>query len=258
MSSCNRARYRVRKRLWAAAVLAACSLPAMAADLTVSAAASLGEAFTALARSYESTHPDTHVVLNFAASGVLLSQLAQGAPVDVFASADEATMDKAQAQQLVDAASRLVFAGNTLVLVTPTQAAHVPQRLADLLGPGYARIAIGNIASVPAGRYAKEALDAAGIGVQLESRLIPAESVRQVLNYVARGEVDAGFVYATDAASDAEKVRVAMTLPTHTPIRYPVARVRNTVHATEADAFIAYLRSPEGNALLRRHGFSTP
>lgn len=245
-------------RLAAALAFGLVSLAADAAELTVSAAASLTNAFNDIARAYEAAHAGTRVTLNYAASGALLAQLAQGAPVDVFASADEATMDKAQTQKLVDPATRSVFAANTLVLILPASGAPAPTQLSDLLQPTFRRVAIGNLASVPVGRYTKEALDAAGIGAQLEQKLIPSESVRQVLTYVARGEVDAGFVYATDAAIETDKVRVAMTLPTRTPIRYPIARVAASKSPAEAADFIAYVQSPAGRAVLARYGFSAP
>jgi len=227
-------------------------------ELVVSAAASLTDAFQEIGRTFEAGHPGNHVVFNFAASGPLLQQIAQGAPADVFASADEDTMDRAQQQKLIAAATRIDFAANTLVLVVPAAAKAVPGSPADLLGPAFRRIAIGNPATVPAGRYARQALDLAGIGSRLEQKLIPADSVRQVLSYVARGEVDAGFVYASDAAIERDKVRIALKLATQSPIRYPIAQVAASRLPTLAQAFIAEVRSPAAQVTLQRYGFAPP
>jgi molybdate transport system substrate-binding protein len=163
----------------------------------VSAAASLTNAFQDIARAFEKAHPGSKVVLNFAASGPLLQQIRQGAPVDVFASADQETMDKAAAAQLL-APGRVDFAANTLVVVQPAAAGSSPKAW-PIWPPRLARLATGSPASVPVGRYTLEAVKAAGLEAELQPRWIYADSVRQVLAYVARGEVDAGFVYRTDA-----------------------------------------------------------
>src|SRR5690606_30842991 len=134
---------------------------------------------------------------NFAASGALLQQIAKGAPVDVFASADQQTMDQAQAQDLVKAGERRNFVTNSLVVIVPENAKAAPATLNDL--EQYQRIAIGLPASVPVGRYTKSVLDKAQLWSAIEPKMIGAQSVRQALDYVARAEVDAGFVYATDA-----------------------------------------------------------
>lgn len=232
--------------------------PLSAADLTVSAAASLRDAFKAMATVYEPAHPGMHIVLNLAASDILLNQIEQGAPADVFASADEATMDKAASAGAIDTATRRDFAGNTLVVVVGVSSP-VPVRLADLAADAaFRRIAIGNPDSVPAGRYARQALTAAGLWQQLQPRLVPAANVRQALDYVARGEVQAGFVYATDAAIEKDRVRIALRVPTRTLVRYPIAVVHDCVHADAALDFVRFVASPNGRAILGRFGFSAP
>lgn len=245
-------------RRLAIAMLALCSTLAGAAELTVSAASSLGTVMRALVPLYETAHPGSRVRLNLGASGALLQQIARGAPVDVFASADELTMDQAQSQGLVRAAERGVFATNRLVLVVPAGAARVPAVLAELVQPAYRRIAIGLPASVPVGRYTRAALEAAGLWASVEPRMIGAHNVRQALDYVARGEVDAGFVYATDAALMPGKVRVALTVATPTPVVYPVAPVAASAQPAAARRFIAFLQSPPARALLASHGFGRP
>ena len=135
------------------------SAPAFADDLTVSAAASLKEAFQEINAAYQKKHPGTNIKLNTAASGVLLQQLAQGAPVDVLATADQTTMDKAQDQQLIDKASRHTFVLNDLVVVQPKDSRLKIKTLNDLKAATVSRIAVGNPDSVPAGRYTKGALE---------------------------------------------------------------------------------------------------
>lgn len=228
---------------------------AHAAELTVSAAASLTNAFRELAPAFEATHPGVKVNLNFGASGALLQQLAKGAPVDVFASADQETMDQAQARGLVQAAARRDFASNTLVVIVPVQSTRVPQRLADLGDAAYARVAIGLPASVPVGRYTKGVLERAGLWSGIEPRMIGASNVRLALDYVARGEVDAGFVYATDAALMRDKVKVAFTVPTSTPIRYPIAAVSQ---APAARQFVEFVQTAPARAVLQKYGFGQP
>ncbi len=231
---------------------------ALAADLIVSAAASLTNAFKELQPLFEAQHPDTKLQLNFGASGALLQQIVKGAPVDVFASADQETMDQAQAQSLVRATERRNFVSNTLVVVVPSDAKMVPQAVTDLAQPAYARIAIGLPASVPVGRYTQAVLQKAGLWGAVEPRMIGASNVRQALDYVARGEVDAGFVYATDAALMPDKVKLALTVPTETPILYPIAPVAASGNAAAAQKFVAFVLSPPAQAVLAKYGFGRP
>ena len=229
--------------------------PACADDLIVSAAASLTNAFSEIAKTYEAQHVGTHVVLNFAASDVLLRQIEQGAPADVFASADEVTMDRAASDGRIDAATRRDFATNSLVLVAPIGGV-APAALGDLKQVSYKHIAIGNPDSVPAGRYAKQVLVDAGLWDALQPKLVDAQNVRQALDYVARGEAEAGFVYATDAATQAQKVHVALSVPTATPVRYPVAVVAGSAQERAARSFVEFLFSAQSQSQLARYGFS--
>lgn len=246
---------RLLQRLTAAAVALLLCTAAHAAELTVAAAASLTDAFKAIAPLFEAHEPGTTVRLTFGASGALLQQIANGAPVDVFASADADTMDRAQARALVRGGDRRVFARNSLVVVVPATSDAVPLKLADLARPAYARIAIGQPDSVPAGRYARGVLDRAALWPALERRVVPAHSVRQVLDYVARGEADAGFVYATDAALMPGRVKVALTVPTAAPVVYPIAPVAGGRNAAAAERFVAFVLSAPAQAVLARHGF---
>lgn len=235
-------------------------LPAstLAAELMVSAAASLTNAFRDIGRRFEQQHPGTVVRFNFAASGILLQQLRQGAPADVFASADQATMDRAAAEKLVDGLTRRNFAANSVVLVAPARGWPDLATLQDLLSPAVERIGVGKPATVPVGGYTKQALEAAGLWTPLEAKFILADSVRQVLDYVGRGEVDAGFVYRTDAALARDKARVVLTVAGHAPVLYPVAATPESRSPGLARSFIDFLFSEPGREALRRYGFENP
>lgn len=231
---------------------------AHADELVVSAAASLTNAFKDVAAAFEQQHPGTKVVLNFGASDILMQQIANGAPADVFASADQTAMDKAVRAGVVDTATRADFAANSLVMIVPADgklALKTPRELATM--PQVKRIALADPASVPAGRYAQSALEADGPQVweAIKAKAVLATNVRQCLDYVARGEVEAGFVFGTDAAIAAQRVKIAATLPTQKPITYPIAAVKASPHAGEAKAFIDYVRSPAGQNVLAQYGF---
>ena len=245
-------------KYFSAAALSLSALLAQAADLTVSAAASLTNAFKEAGQAYEARHPGTKVLLNFGGSDALVQQIAKGAPVDVFASANQDAMDKAQAQKLIAKGWRKNFASNALVLIVPADSPLSLKSLDDLKQTGIKRIAMGNPAGVPFGRYAKHALDGKKLWPAVESKAIYAQNVRQALDYVARGEVDAGFVYATDAAIQKDKVRVAFAVPTDSRIAYPIAAIHGGAQAEEAKRFIDFILSPAGQAILAKHGFLKP
>jgi len=240
------------------ALLLATTLGAQAADLTVSAAASLTNAFKELGTAFEAQNPGTKVLLNFAASDALLAQISKGAPVDVFASADQETMDKAEAQKLVAAGSRRNFVANSLVIITPSDSSLSLKALADLQQPGVKRVALGTPGGVPAGRYAKGALEAAKLWTAVEPKAVFAQNVRQALDYVARGEAEAGFVYATDAASQKDKVKIVLTVPTETAIAYPMAAIAGGPNADAARKFLDFVATPASQAVLARYGFQKP
>ena len=242
---------------WLAAALVL-PLAAAAQQLTVSAAASLTDAFKEIGPRFEAAKPGVTVRFNFAASDVLMQQIVQGAPVDVFVSADQETMNRGIDKKLLDTDTRHDFAANTLVLIVPAQNPPPVGGLADLGSPAVKRIAIGKTASVPVGRYTKQALETAGLWASLEPRFVQADNVRQVLDYVARGEAEAGFVYRTDAAIMADKVKVVQTVEGHAPVRYPVAVVSDGKNKALARDFAAYLLAPEAQAILAKFGFGRP
>ncbi|HEY4292594.1 molybdate ABC transporter substrate-binding protein [Luteibacter sp.] len=231
---------------------------AHATDLVVSAAASLTDAFQAVGQSYEARRPGVHVVFNFAASDVLLRQIVNGAPADVFASADQTAMDKAVAAKAVEPATRRDFARNQLVLIVPKDARVAVSSLDDLKAEAVKRVAYGDPASVPAGRYAKAGLESAGLWDAVSVKGVLAQNVRQALDYVSRGEVDAGLVFATDAAIMRGRVNVVAVVPTPKPVTYPIAVVAHAVQAQEAVTFQAFVQSAEGRKILAGFGFQAP
>jgi molybdate transport system substrate-binding protein len=253
-------------RTLAAAVLAALCLAAAPpgraqAPVTVFAAASLANALEDVGKAYAAQGRPA-VRFSFAASSTLAKQMEAGAPAALFASADEAWMAFAASRNLVDAASRRTLATNRLVLVVPADRPATvdlasPGALTAWLGDG--RLATGDPAHVPVGRYAREALTAIGAWGSVAPRLVRAENVRSALAFVERGEVAAGIVYATDAAATT-KVRVAGTFAagTHAPIVYPVALAAGA-NGERGRAFYAFLvASDEARAILRKHGFGAP
>lgn len=231
---------------------------AHAGDLVVSAAASLTNAFKDVAQAYEKEHAGTKVILNFGASDVLLQQIVKGAPADVFASADQKAMDKAVEEKAVKPESRVDFAANQIVLIVPTDSKANITALKDLTRDDVKRIAYGNPASVPVGRYTQGALQTAGLWDAVQAKSVLAQNVRQSLDYVSRGEVDAGFVFATDAAVMPDKVKVAVRVPSQTPVTYPIAVTARDTAAKEAKSFVAYVMSPAGQEILSRYGFQKP
>jgi molybdate transport system substrate-binding protein len=241
--------------LVAAVVSFAVCAQARADELIVSAAASLTNAFKAVGDAFEQQHPGTKLLFNFGASDVLMQQIAKGAPADVFASADQKAMDKAAAEKVIVPATRKDFAANSLVLIVPSDSRFAPASLSELSAASVKRVAYGDPASVPVGRYTEGALKAAGVWDAVSAKGVLAANVRQSLDYVSRGEVDAGFVFGTDAAIMPDRVKVAMTVPTQAPITYPIAQVEGSRHAADAQSFIAFVLSPAGQDVLAKYGF---
>ncbi len=234
------------------------STQAKAEDLYVSGAASLTNAFDAIKAEFVKKNGSVNVLTNYAASNPLLKQMQEGAPVDVFASADQATMDKAQEGKLIDPATRKNFALNDLVLIVPSDSKVEVKEVASLVTDAVKRIAIGNPDSVPAGRYTKEALTNAQLWDKLSPKYINSSSVRQALDYVSRGEVDAGFVYRTDALNAGEKVKIVAVVEDHEPVSYPIAVATTGKNAADGAKFVDFVLSDEGQAILARFGFSRP
>ena len=228
-------------------------------EITVSAAISLKNAFEELGRAY-TAKSGVVVLLNFGASGDLARQIEGGAAVDVFASAAQKDMDDLNARGYILGSTRINFAKNALVLVALQSAGVRISSFKDLLSDRVKLIAAGNPRTVPAGRYAAEVFEYYGIAPKISGKLIYGENVRQVLDYVARGEVDAGVVYSTDAAIRTEHIYAAAVAPesSHKPIICPIAVVRGSRHTAAAEEFIEFVRSADGMAVLRKYGFRMP
>ena len=239
-------------------VILAFSRPVAAGELLVSAAASLTNAFKNIGAEFEHVHRRDKVTINFAASDVLVKQIAEGAPVDVFASADEEAMDKAMKGKLMVATTRFNFAGNRLVLALPMDSPLRLTTLDELSAKAVRRIAISQPATVPVGRYAKAVLDKARLWTILQDRFIYTQNVRQTLDYLMRGEVDAGFVYATDAALVKDKVRLALEVTTTQPVVYPIAITAASKNAQLAREFVETVKSNTGQSILQQFGFTKP
>jgi molybdate transport system substrate-binding protein len=226
-------------------------------EITVSAAMSLKNAFEEIGKLFEAKHKGVKVNFNFGASGDLVRQIEGGAPVDVFASAARRDMNEAERKGLILRDSRINFAGNSVILITPADSRVPIKSFHDLELDRVRKIAAGNPRTVPAGRYAEEVFAHFKMLSALKDKLIYAENVRQVLDYVARGEVDAGILYSTDAMLRAKEIRIAATAPgdSHEPIVYPAALVKGTRDEILAKAFISLLTSEEGRNVFERHGF---
>lgn len=229
--------------------------PVEPAPLTVFAASSLTPALEQIAAAWEADG-NPPVRFSFDGSSRLARQIEAGAPADVYVSADLAWMDYLDAAGRIVPGSRQVLAGNSLVAVVPTHDPRRPLGAQDLLVGQGGRLALAG-ESVPAGRYAREALKHDGAWAALEGRVVNADNVRVALGWVASGEADAGIVYATDARSDA-RVRVAFTFPAaaHTPIAYAAGVVTQSEHAAHATRFTAYLLSDTATSVFVSAGFS--
>ncbi len=253
---------RIGKLIWLVGVSAFVLLTAGRAsanrgEIIVSAAASLTNVMGTLGKDFERLHPGAKVIFNFGATGDLLAQISQGAPVDVFFSANEKYMDKAEGKGLIDPVSRKDFAGNVLVLARPATGQTAVSGLRDLTRPQVKRIAIGKPETVPAGQYAEKVLRAAGMWEAVQPKLIFASSVRQALDYLQRGEVDCGLVYATDVKVTNGQVTTVAEMP-GTKVLYPVALTKAGSGRQSARMFLSYLDSDAARATLRQAGFLLP
>jgi len=242
------------------ALFAGAPLPIDAQELTLSVAISMKDAMRDLGRLFERTRPGVFLRFNFASSGELQKQIEAGAPVDVFVSAADQQIDELERKGLILPGSRRTFARNALSVIVPADSRLAITRPAGLTQPHVRRLAIGNPKTVPAGRYAEESLRMLDLWDALRSKCVFGENVRQVLEYVARDEVDAGFVYATDPATRKDLVKEAFRPPqsSYTPIVYPAVIVAGSQQADLGRAFIELLVSRQGQDALARRGFLPP
>ncbi|RRN73545.1 molybdate ABC transporter substrate-binding protein [Agrobacterium deltaense] len=242
---------------WMAASLAA--VPAHAAEkVTVFAAASMKNALDALNAEW-AKESGNEATVSYAASSALAKQIEQGAPADIFISADLAWMDYIAEKKLINADTRSNLLGNRIVLVAPADKAKPVEikqgfDLAALVGDG--RLAMGAVDSVPAGKYGKAALEKLGVWSSVEQKVAGAESVRAALLLVSRGEAPYGIVYQTDAAAD-PGVKIVGTFPedSHPPIIYPVA-ILSEAKSPAAKAYLDFLKSAKATPFFEKQGFT--
>jgi len=230
--------------------------PALRAEtVTVFAATSLTESLREIATAYEKRTGDK-IVFNFAASGPLVRQLEEGAPADIFFSADEAKMNDAGNKDLLVKSSRRSLLSNLLVVVAASDSTLALAGPKDLAAPGVKLVALGDPATVPAGTYAKAYLTKLGLWGDVGKKAVPCASVRAVLAAVESGNVDAGIVYKTDAAiSKNVKVAFAVAAKDGPAISYPVALLREAPHPAAARKFIEHLAGQEAGMVFTRYGF---
>jgi molybdate transport system substrate-binding protein len=239
--------------LLAAFLLGALSSPA--AQLQVFAAASLTDALQEIAPAYERANADD-LLFNFAGSNALARQIQEGAPADIFISADEAKMDGLQEAGLLLDATRQGLLSNTLAVVVAVESALKIDSVRKLAEPAVKRLALADTRGVPAGVYAREYLEKIGIWDTIKDRVIPTENVRAALAAVESGNADAGIVYRTDAAFS-KSVKIAYEVPADEgpEISYPMAVLKDSRHPNAAKKFLDYLRSEPARRIFRKHGF---
>jgi len=241
--------------LTSAALFCCVQTASHAAQLTVFAAASLTDSLKEIAAAYEKQSGDK-IIFNFSASSTLARQIEEGAPVDIFFSADEAKMDGLEKKGLIDISTRRSRLGNTLVVVVATDCALQINSASDLTNAAVKRIALADPKAVPAGIYARKWLDNFQLWPSIEPKVIPTENVRAALAAVESGNVDAGVVYKTDAAIS-KKVKVVFEVPVADgpKISYPVAMVASAPQPEAAKHFLGYLVGNEAGAVFTRYGF---
>ncbi|NEN91282.1 MAG: molybdate ABC transporter substrate-binding protein [Okeania sp. SIO3H1] len=227
-------------------------------NLTVSAATSLKDAMEEIKPIYEQKNTNTSLTLNLSSSGSLRQQIEQGAPVDLFISASPSHINILQEKGLIIEESRRELLKNQMVLIVPTENTAAVKTFQDLTKDTIKNISIGEPESSPAGKYGKEVLTSLGIYQTVEPKIVFAKNVRQVLNYVATGNVDAGIVYRTDTnASNAVKIVANAPEESHTPVVYPIAVIKDSKNIEAAKQLEEFMFTPEAKAVFEKYGFIT-
>ena len=226
-------------------------------ELNVSAAVSLKDALLEIQTNYQAKHPEVKLLYNLGASGSLQKQIEQGAPADIFISAAAQQMDGLADKQLVNKTTRKNLVRNQLVIVVPKASTLVIDDFAGFKQSEINKIAVGEPKVVPAGQYAQQVLQKLNLLGAVQDKLVFAKDVRTVLAYTETGNVEAGIVYKTDAASS-DKVKVAAVAPadSHAPIVYPAAVLAGAKQAAAAETFLSYLFSPEAQTVFEKYGFA--
>lgn len=225
-------------------------------EINISAAASLADALTEIQAEYVK-ESNTILQFNFAASGTLQKQIAEGAPCDLFISASKSHMDALEEAGMIVTDSRKNLLGNALTLIAASEKADVIQGYESLTSADVTGISVGTPESVPAGKYAQQALQNLGIWDQIQDKVIFAKDVRQVLEYVDAGNVDCGLVYKSDAMVMKTGIVVA-DLPedSHDPIIYPAALIADSTQEEAAARFYDFLKTDYAKSVFKKYGFS--
>ncbi|MEA5084972.1 Molybdate-binding protein ModA [bioreactor metagenome] len=226
-------------------------------ELHISAAASMTDAMKEIAKDYEKKNANIKVVFNFASSGALQQAIEQGAPADVFISAAQKQMDSLEKSGLLATGTRKNLLENKVVLIIPKDSKLKLTKFEDVLNADVKKIGLGEPKGVPVGQYSAEIFKKLGILDEVNAKAVFGSSVRQVLSWVDAGEVDAGVVYATDAAiSNGNKVICTAPAGSHKPVVYPMAIIKSTKQLAPAQAFVDYLASAEGKKIFEKYGFT--
>lgn len=233
---------------------AASDTPSPTIELNISAAASLTDAIQEVSNLYNDQHTDVKLTFNLASSGTLQKQIEEGAPADLFISAGKKQMDALQEQGLIVDSSRQDLLGNELVLIAPADS--LLQDFAGLTDPAVGKIGIGTPETVPAGKYAQEALTSMGLWDAIQPQLVQAKDVREVLTYVETGNAGAGLVYRSDTYQT-EKIKIVAAAPSssHKPIVYPLAVVKSSSKQEAAADFAKFLTTKEAADIFSKYGF---
>ncbi len=228
---------------------------AQSSNLTISAAISLKDSLEEIKNLYQKRNPKAQITYNFGSSGSLQQQIEQGAPVDIFISAANKQMNSLETKNLLLTGSRRKLITNQLVLIT-SKNEKIVNNFQDLTKPEITKIALGEPKSVPAGKYAEEVLSHFKIFDLVKNKLIYAKDVQQILTYVETENVNAGFVYLTDAKTS-KKVRIAMKAPkeSHSPIVYSIAILKNSENLDAAKTFDKFLNSNLSKTIFKKYGF---
>jgi len=251
----------LKNKLKTVVVLIGCALFTLIAEakVTVFAAASMTNALQEVADSYKKAHPQEDIVFSFASSSVLARQIGEGAPADIFVSADQKWMDFLAEKQAIEKQTRVNLVTNRLVMIAPKNSNLTSVNLTDKqwqqeLNGSF--LAVGDPDHVPAGLYAKAAFTYLNQWDDINKKLARADNVRKALLLVEKGESPLGVVYATDAAAS-RKVKVVATFPaeSHPPVEYPAAVVKGRDNA-DNQAFFQYLTSPESKQIFEKYGFT--
>ncbi|MBY0596471.1 molybdate ABC transporter substrate-binding protein [Bacillus bingmayongensis] len=226
-----------------------------AVELTISAAASLQDAFKEIEKQYKQKEPNIKLAFNFGGSGALQQQIEQGAPADLFFSAAEDKFQTLVKKGFINEKEGKSLLGNELVLIVPKESSI--KTFQELKEEKVKKLAIGTPESVPAGKYAKASLTHENLWNDLQNKTVFTKDVRQVLTYVETGSVDAGIVYKTDALiSDKVKIAGAAPANSHEPIHYPVGVIKESKHKKEATSFYEYLQSKDAQSIFKKYGFT--